>query len=229
MMTEKGTFIINGTEHIIVSQLVRSPASVRPLRRQGHRDTALRKVVTGHGASLEFDVDKHDTVGVRINRETSASPSPCCSRRWAGPRENAERFGFSGVVMASTLRERQHRRPRRGAAGHLPRLQPGGPHPAEESARALLATCLRGQALRPGPLRVGYKGCAEKLTACSVRGEPTSSSSTLDRADIAPTIEYLVRLPGPDDDHRARSASRCQSRSTTSTTSATVGCARSAS
>src|SRR5438445_6502586 len=71
MMTSKGTFIINGTERVVVSQLVRSPGVYfdRSIDKTSDKDVYLAKVIPGRGAWLEFDVDKRDTVGVRIDRK----------------------------------------------------------------------------------------------------------------------------------------------------------------
>ena len=71
MMTDKGTFIINGTERVVVSQLVRSPGVYfdRTLDKTSDKDIYIAKVIPARGAWLEFDVDKRDTVGVRIDRK----------------------------------------------------------------------------------------------------------------------------------------------------------------
>ena len=71
MMTQRGTFIINGTERVVVSQLVRSPGVYfsRELDKTSDRYVYIAKIIPGRGAWLEFDVDKKDTVGVRIDRK----------------------------------------------------------------------------------------------------------------------------------------------------------------
>ena len=73
MMTEKGTFIINGTERVVVSQLVRSPGVYFDKSRDKATDNVITsvKVIPGRGAWLEFDVDKRATVGVRIEMAMS--------------------------------------------------------------------------------------------------------------------------------------------------------------
>ncbi|MGH2578514.1 MAG: DNA-directed RNA polymerase subunit beta, partial [Actinomycetota bacterium] len=75
MMTERGTFIINGTERVVVSQLVRSPGVYfsRDLDKTTDKDVFLAKIIPSRGAWLEFDVDKKDTVGVRIDRKRRQS------------------------------------------------------------------------------------------------------------------------------------------------------------
>src|SRR5213594_2174817 len=71
MMTTNGTFIINGAERVVVSQLVRSPGVYfeRTLDKTSDRDVYGAKVIPGRGAWLEFEVDKRDQVGVRIDRK----------------------------------------------------------------------------------------------------------------------------------------------------------------
>src|SRR5438128_4749794 len=71
MMTDKGTFVINGTERVVVSQLVRSPGVYfsRELDKTSDKDIHVAKVIPSRGAWLGFEVDKRDTVGVRIDRE----------------------------------------------------------------------------------------------------------------------------------------------------------------
>src|SRR5207249_4703689 len=71
MMTVKGTFIINGTERVVVSQLVRSPGVYfdRTLDKTSDKDIYSCKVIPSRGAWLEFEIDKRDSVGVRIDRK----------------------------------------------------------------------------------------------------------------------------------------------------------------
>ena len=71
MMTHNGTFIINGTERVVVSQLVRSPGVYFDETRDktSGRSVYSSKVIPGRGAWLEFDIDKKDTIGVRVDRK----------------------------------------------------------------------------------------------------------------------------------------------------------------
>jgi DNA-directed RNA polymerase subunit beta len=71
MMTDKGTFIINGTERIVVSQLVRSPGVYfdRAIDKATGRDMFDCKVIPSRGAWLEFETDKRGLVGVRVDRK----------------------------------------------------------------------------------------------------------------------------------------------------------------
>ena len=71
MMTENGTFIINGTERVVVSQLVRSPGVYfdRSIDKISGKDVYGAKIIPGQGAWCLFDIDKRDTMGVKVDRK----------------------------------------------------------------------------------------------------------------------------------------------------------------
>ncbi|HWU32879.1 MAG TPA: DNA-directed RNA polymerase subunit beta, partial [Marmoricola sp.] len=71
LMTDKGTFIINGTERVVVSQLVRSPGVYfeRVADKTSDKDIFTSKLIPSRGAWLEFEIDKRDMVGVRLDRK----------------------------------------------------------------------------------------------------------------------------------------------------------------
>ena len=75
VMTPRGTFVINGTERVVVSQLVRSPGVYfeRTIEKTSDKDIYTAKVIPSRGAWLEFEVDKKDLVGVRIDRKRMLS------------------------------------------------------------------------------------------------------------------------------------------------------------
>ena len=85
VMTDKGTFIINGTERVVVSQLVRSPASTstttstRPPRRTSTRSRSSPAAVRGWSST-----STSATPSASGSTASVASRSPCCSRPWAG-------------------------------------------------------------------------------------------------------------------------------------------------
>ncbi len=71
VMTERGTFVINGTERVVVSQLVRSPGVYfdETVDKTTGRKVFGCKVIPARGAWLEFEVDKRDLVAVRVDRK----------------------------------------------------------------------------------------------------------------------------------------------------------------
>src|SRR5258708_19359929 len=78
LMSPKGTFIINGTERVVVSQLVRSPGVYfdRQVDKTSDKDIFSFKVIPSRGAWLEFGIDKRTTVGVRIHRNHNHTVPP---------------------------------------------------------------------------------------------------------------------------------------------------------
>lgn len=75
IMTDKGTFIINGSERVIVSQLVRSPGVYfeRAQEKNSDKDLFSARIIPSRGAWLEFEIDKRDQVAVRIDRKRKQS------------------------------------------------------------------------------------------------------------------------------------------------------------
>ncbi len=70
-MTEKGTFIINGTERVVVSQLIRSPGVYfeAPVDRATGRRLAMAKLIPDRGAWMEFETRKNDYLILKFNRK----------------------------------------------------------------------------------------------------------------------------------------------------------------
>src|SRR5512139_918049 len=70
-MTEKGTFIVNGTERVVVSQLIRSPGVYfeAPVDRSTGRRLAISKLIPDRGAWMEFETRKSDYLTLRFNRK----------------------------------------------------------------------------------------------------------------------------------------------------------------
>lgn len=190
MMTEKGTFIINGTERVVVSQLVRSPGVYFDETIDKSTDKTLHsvKVIPSRGAWLEFDVDKRDTVGVRIDRKRR-QPVTVLLKALGWTREQiVERFGFS-EIMRSTLEKDNTVGTDEALLDIYRKLRPGEP-PTKESAQTLLEN-LFFKEKRYDLARVGRYKVNKKLGLHV--GEPITSS-TLTEEDVVATIEYLVRL-----------------------------------
>ena len=226
MMTEKGTFIINGTERVVVSpagplagRVLRRDASTSPPRRTLHSV----KVIPGRGAWLEFDVDKRDTVGVRIDRKRRQPVTVLLKALGWNNEQIRERFGFSEIMMP-TLEKDNTAGTDEALLDIYRKLRPGEP-PTKESAQTLLEN-LFFKEKRYDLARVGRYKVNKKLGLLHRR--------PIDRHADRGGRRRHHRVPGapargPDLDDGRPAASRSRSRPTTSTTSATGACARSAS
>jgi DNA-directed RNA polymerase subunit beta len=190
MMTDKGTFIINGTERVVVSQLVRSPGVYFDENIDKSTEKTLHsvKVIPGRGAWLEFDVDKRDTVGVRIDRKRRQPVTVLLKALGWTNEQITERFGFSEIMM-STLEKDNTAGTDEALLDIYRKLRPGEP-PTKESAQTLLEN-LFFKEKRYDMARVGRYKVNKKLGLHA--GEPITSS-TLTEEDVVATIEYLVRL-----------------------------------
>ncbi|WP_327098004.1 DNA-directed RNA polymerase subunit beta [Nocardia vinacea] len=187
MMTDKGTFIINGTERVVVSQLVRSPGVYfdHSVDKATEKDLHSVRVIPSRGAWLEFDIDKRDTVGVRIDRKRRQPVTVFLKALGWSSEQITQRFGFSEVMM-STL-EKDHTVGTDDALLDIYRkLRPGEP-PTKESAQALLEN-LFFKEKRYDLARVGRYKVNKKL------GISTTTDQVLTEEDLVAIIEYLVRL-----------------------------------
>ena len=85
-MTEKGTFIVNGTERVVVSQLIRSPGVYfeAPIDRSTGRPLALAKLIPDRGAWMEFETRKSDYLTLRFNRKRTVPVTIFLARAGCG-------------------------------------------------------------------------------------------------------------------------------------------------
>jgi DNA-directed RNA polymerase subunit beta len=188
LMSAKGTFIINGTERVVVSQLVRSPGVYfdRQVDKTSDKDIYSCKVIPSRGAWLEFEIDKRDSVGVRIDRKRKQSVTVLLKALGWDEAKILERFG-QFESMRATL-EKDHTTGQDDALLDIYRkLRPGEP-PTKESAQALLEN-LYFNPKRYDLAKVGRYKVNKKLGLSLPIGQ-----GTLTEDDIVATIEYLVRL-----------------------------------
>ncbi|MEU5257652.1 DNA-directed RNA polymerase subunit beta [Amycolatopsis sp. NPDC021455] len=193
VMTDKGTFIINGTERVVVSQLVRSPGVYysKDVDKTTDKDVFSVRVIPSRGAWLEFDVDKRDTVGVRIDRKRRQPVTVLLKALGWTTEAIRERFSFSETLLATL--EKDHTAGTDEALLDIYRkLRPGEP-PTKESAQTLLEN-LFFKAKRYDLAKVGRYKVNKKLGL-----ETPYDTGTLTEEDIVTTIEYLVRLHAGED------------------------------
>jgi DNA-directed RNA polymerase subunit beta len=168
MMTEGGTFIINGTERVVVSQLVRSPGVYfdRQLDKTSDKDVFVAKIIPARGAWLEFDVDKRDTVGVRIDRKRRQNVTVLLKALGWNDEEILQLFDEAESVKL-TLEKDHFESPEEALEDIYRKLRPGEP-PTAESARNLLESLFfntkRYDLARVGRYKINKKlGPAEAL------------------------------------------------------------------
>ncbi|OUE31751.1 DNA-directed RNA polymerase subunit beta [Clavibacter michiganensis] len=188
LMTEKGTFIINGTERVVVSQLVRSPGVYfeRQQEKTSDKDIYSARVIPSRGAWLEFEIDKRDQVGVRIDRKRKQSVTVFLKALGLTSEQILEEF--KGVASIELTLEKDSILTKEEALKDIYRKLRPGEQVAAEAARALLDNFYfnpkRYDLAKVGRYKINRKlGIDKQLT-----------DSVLTVEDILATIKYLVSL-----------------------------------
>ena len=138
LMTPKGTFIVSGTERVVVSQLVRSPGVYfeQTPDKTSDKDIFTCKVIPSRGAWLEFEIDKRDMVGVRLDRKRKQNVTVLLKALGWTEERILEEFG-EYESMRMTLEKDNVTTTDEALIDLYRKLRPGEP-PAREAAEQLL-------------------------------------------------------------------------------------------
>ncbi|WP_067779034.1 DNA-directed RNA polymerase subunit beta [Actinomyces vulturis] len=189
LMTERGTFIINGTERVVVSQLVRSPGVYFERTTEKASDKFLYnvKVIPSRGAWLEFEIDKSDHVSVRIDRKRKQDVSVFLLALGMDESEIRKEFADYPALTAQLDQDRKITTQDEALLDIYKKIRPGEP-PSVEAGRTLLENfyfnAKRYDLAKVGRYKINKKlGLAADLT-----------DSVLSIEDIISTIKYLLAL-----------------------------------
>ncbi|MGH2748928.1 MAG: DNA-directed RNA polymerase subunit beta [Actinomycetota bacterium] len=197
MMTEKGTFIINGTERVVVSQLVRSPGVYfdKSVDKTTDKDIYACKIIPARGAWLEFDTDKRDTIGVRVDRKRRQYATVLLKAMGYSADEILELFDGAESIQA-TLEKDLIETQDEALIDVYRKLRPGEP-PTVESANNLLQNLFFNQK-RYDLAKVGRYKANKKLGFGHDEKTIKQHGTVLRTEDIVATMQYLVRLHAGD-------------------------------
>jgi DNA-directed RNA polymerase subunit beta len=188
LMTDKGTFIINGTERVVVSQLVRSPGVYfdRSVDKGSDKYLYGAKIIPARGAWLELEVDKRDQVGVRIDRKRRQPVTVLLRALGWDDERIRERWGDYPSI--TTTLDKDHIGSSDEALVDIYRkLRPGEP-PSRDAGETLLNN-LYFNDKRYDLAKVGRYKVDRKLGLDVPR-----TTGVLTEDDIVATIDYIVRL-----------------------------------
>ena len=188
VMTARGTFVINGTERVVVSQIVRSPGVYfeRTIEKTSDKDVFTAKVIPSRGAWLEFEVDKKDLVGVRIDRKRKQSVTVFLKALGWSEEQILEEFGDFESIRA-TLEKDTVKTQDEALLDIYRKLRPGEP-PTKEAAQNLIEN-LYFNPKRYDLAKVGRFKVNKKLGL-----DLELKASLLTISDIVATLRYLVAL-----------------------------------
>ena len=188
MMTDQGTFIINGTERIVVSQLVRSPGVYYSSEMDSGKQIYKAQIIPSRGAWLEFEVDKRDQLMVSIDRKRKQSATMFLRALGIAVTDDdiIELLGNSDVIKRTL--ERDTALTREDALIEIyRRLRPGEP-PTVDASRSLLEGLLFNPQ-RYDLARVGRYKVNKKLNLTT-----EEEVTVLTDEDIVATLRYLLSL-----------------------------------
>ena len=188
MMTDQGTFIINGTERIVVSQLVRSPGVYYSSEMDSGKQIYKAQIIPSRGAWLEFEVDKRDQLMVSIDRKRKQSAAMFLRALGIAVTNDdiIELLGNSDVIKRTL--ERDTALTREDALIEIyRRLRPGEP-PTVDASRSLLEGLLFNPQ-RYDLARVGRYKVNKKLNLTT-----EEEVTVLTDEDIVATLRYLLSL-----------------------------------
>ncbi|KHL05498.1 DNA-directed RNA polymerase subunit beta [Sinomonas humi] len=191
LMTEKGTFVVNGTERVVVSQLVRSPGAYfeRAADKTSDKDIFTAKIIPSRGAWFELEIDKRDQVGVRLDRKRKQSVTVLLKALGWSESQILEEFGDYDSMRA-TLEKDTTETKEDALLDIYRKLRPGEP-PTVEAAQSLLDN-LYFNPKRYDLAKVGRYKINRKLGV----DRPLSDreASVLHIEDIVAMIKFLVAL-----------------------------------
>ena len=191
LMTDKGTFVINGTERVVVSQLVRSPGAYfeRAADKTSDKDIYTAKIIPSRGAWFELEIDKRDQVGVRLDRKRKQSVTILLKALGWTEGQILETFGEYDSIRA-TLEKDPTETQEDALLDIYRKLRPGEP-PTVEAAKTLLEN-LYFNPKRYDLAKVGRYKINRKLGVEKPIGD--SDASVLNIDDIVAMIKFLVAL-----------------------------------
>ncbi|MFT9232267.1 MAG: DNA-directed RNA polymerase subunit beta, partial [Bifidobacterium sp.] len=188
LQTPHGTFIIGGTERVIVSQLVRSPGVYfdRNRDRTSDKEVYGAKIIPSRGAWLEFEIDKRDVLGVRVDRKRKQSAIVFLEA--IGMTKEEIRKAFEGYPLVLDALEKEPINDQNTALTDLYRKIRPSDTATPEAGRNLLESFYFNNK-RYDLARVGRYKINRKLGL-----EADFNDRSLQREDIISTIKYLVTL-----------------------------------
>jgi DNA-directed RNA polymerase subunit beta len=189
-MTDRGTFIINGTERVVVTQLVRSPGAYVMEPKDREKQVFIANLMPARGSWLELEIDKKGRVYVRIDRKRKLPVSVLLrAMGYASDEEILNLFDNSLYIRNTLDADPEMTRSEEGALIELFKKQRPGEPPSIDAAKALLHQ-LFFDPKRYDLTRVGRYKLNSRLDL-----DIDLETRTLTHDDIIALVKELVSLP----------------------------------
>ena len=189
-MTERGTFVINGTERVVVTQLVRSPGAYLMEPKDREKQVFIANLMPARGSWLELEIDKKGKVFVRIDRKRKLPVTVLLRAMGYASDEEILRLFENSLYIRNTIEsDTEVTRTEEGALIELFKKQRPGEPPSVDNAKALLNQ-LFFDPKRYDLTRVGRYKLNSRLGL-----DVDIDTRTLTHDDILALVKELVLLP----------------------------------
>jgi len=196
LMTPRGTFIINGVERVVISQLIRSPgAFFSVVRSTGLRNLFGAKIVPSRGAWLEFETESSGVISVRIDRKRKLAATGLLRAFGIGKDEDIKKL-FADVdtdesmkYILATIAQDSSSSEDEGLIEVYKRIRPGDPATAENSRQMIHNMFFNFS--RYDLSRVGRHRMNQRF---GLNFDFSESNRTLKPEDIVATLKEIIRL-----------------------------------
>jgi DNA-directed RNA polymerase subunit beta len=188
-MTDRGTFIINGTERVVVTQLVRSPGAYVMEPKDREKQVFIANLMPARGSWLELEIDKKGRVYVRIDRKRKLPVTVLLRAMGYSDEEILGQLDNSLYIRLTLDADPEAVRTEEGSLIELFKKQRPGEPPSVDAAKALLNQ-LFFDPKRYDLTRVGRYKLNARLGL-----EISEDTRTLTHDDIIALVKELVSLP----------------------------------
>jgi len=197
LMTERGTFIVNGVERVIISQIIRSPGAFFTAQIKRGRQYFGAKIVPNRGAWLEFGTDVSGFIGARINRRRKVAATTLLRALGFKKDEDIKEL-FKEVdvgeikYIEETLKRDSTENQKEAFIEIYQRLRPGDratPDTARELFENMLVNFKRYDLSKVGRWRMG-----QRLPELAKKGEITMEDRVLKPEDVVAVVKEIIRL-----------------------------------
>ena len=213
LMTERGTFIVNGVERVAISQLIRSPGAFFTSQRMGGKNYFGAKIIPNRGAWLEFETELSGAIGVKIDRKRKVMATTLL-RAFGLDKDLAIKELFQDVnkgevdYISETLKRDTSHNQVEALVELYQRLRPGdmaSPDTARELLENMFFNFERYDLSKVGRWRM-WQRLAElkaKISNAKFNDEITVKDRVLKQEDIVAVLREIIRLnntPGSEPD-----------------------------
>ncbi|MDN6638079.1 MAG: DNA-directed RNA polymerase subunit beta, partial [Yaniella sp.] len=191
LMTDEGTFVINGTERVVVSQLVRSPGAYfeRTPDKTTDKDIYTARIIPSRGAWFELEIDRRDQVSVRLDRRRKQPVTVLLKALgWTEARIREEFGNYDSMML--TLEKDGITDQAEALKDIYRKLRPGEPV-SVDAAQNLLAN-LYFTERRYDLAKVGRYKLNRKLGVNAPLSDP--SSMVLTEEDVTQMVHFIAAL-----------------------------------